>query len=186
MDNPQTDQRLLERVAAGDRAALGLLAERYETGLLGMALGLLNGRHDLAKDAVQDCWLRALRSAGQFENRSGVKAWLYRILINRCHDLRDRAAMGPTLEVPADRAALGQSPAWTLEERERLSTLRRTIETLSPEHRLLVLLCYQSGMTHEQAAEVIGIPLGTLKSRLHAALSMLRERLGEVPKGGRR
>ncbi|MFM9957818.1 MAG: RNA polymerase sigma factor [Phycisphaerales bacterium] len=183
MDSADTDLDILRRVGRGDHDALGTLASRYEAGLLGLALGLLNGRRDLAADAVQDCWLRVLRSADRFEARSGVKAWLYRILINRCHDLRERAAFNP----PASFSNNGQrtpAPDDSLADRERLDALRRAVDDLTPEHRLLVLLCYHAGMTHEHAAEALGIPVGTLKSRLHTALTSLRQRLDAPAKGG--
>lgn len=178
-ENP-SDEILLRRFVAGERDALGDLAGRYETALLGLARGLLGGRADAACDAVQEAWVRVIRHAAAFRGRSSVKTWLYRIVINRCHDsrlrrLRDKRATPddpPAAREPA--AGAGVSRAERVDGDE---TLRRAVAALGEDQRTVVILCYHAGMTHEQAAEILEIPIGTLKSRLHAALSTLRERL---------
>lgn len=167
------DRELLTRFLRGDDDALAALASRYEPAMLGLARSFLRGRADLAADAVQDAWLRAIRSAKTYSGEAGVKTWLYRILINRCHDLRESEARHNTLaenkahndpQTPPDSPVLAESdPA-----------LQRALESLPEERRTILLLCYHRGMTHEHAAAVLGIPLGTLKSRLHAALKELR------------
>ena len=88
MTTTASDEQLLKNFAAGERAALGDLACRYELPLLGLAAGLLDGRRHLALDAVQETWLRVIRFAGNFNGRSSFKTWLYRIAINQCHSLR--------------------------------------------------------------------------------------------------
>jgi RNA polymerase sigma-70 factor (ECF subfamily) len=176
------DGDLLRRFARGDRDALGELAARYEAPLLGLATGLLGGRGDLAREAVQDAWTKVIRYAGSFEGRSSVRTWLYRIVINRCHDLRARRepvmGVNGTLDGVERSSDPGLSPGGTrgLDEDGRV---RDALEALSDAQRLIVLLCYHRGLSHEQAARVLDIPMGTLKSRLHAALVVLRSRLGE-------
>lgn len=167
------DRELLSRFLRGDDDALAALASRYEPALLGLARSLLHGRADLAADAVQDTWLRVIRSAKTYSGESSVKTWLYRILINRCHDLRQASArQNPLAKIKAqnDPQRTPDSPA----PAESDPALRRAIESLPEERRTILLLCYHRGMTHEHAAAVLGIPLGTLKSRLHAALKELR------------
>ena len=195
MTTAKTDEQLLADFVAGRRPALGELAERYETALLGLAAGLLGGRRDLAADAVQETWLRVIRFGGQFAGQSRFKTWVYRIAVNQCRNLqaaaRPAAAPGgvatdatqagnssvggqPVLENMPDR---GASPAGVALEAEQNHVLRRAVVRLDDDKRIIVLLCYHSGMTHEQAAEILELPLGTLKSRLHAALVELREML---------
>jgi RNA polymerase sigma-70 factor, ECF subfamily len=176
MAGMETDEQILGRFVAGDRAALGVLAERYETSLLGFARGML-GSEAAAMDAVQETWLRVIRHAGSFRGSSSVKTWLYQILINRCRDMRRAAARGA---VGADRTdePLDAAPPDS-DVHERNGTLRAALECL-PEHlRDVLLLCYHAGMTHRVAAQVLGIPPGTLKSRLNKALRGLRSRLSE-------
>lgn len=178
MNDPLTDAELIARVAAGDRGALGELASRYESALLGLAFALTGRRRELALDAVQDCWLRVLRSAGTYRGSSSVKTWLWRIVINRCHDLRGSAAERRSRSLSHDPASGSASEhSDGLEASERLGQLTNAVDALSPEKRLVVLLCYQHGMTIETVADVLDVPAGTVKSRLHAALTTLRARL---------
>ncbi len=165
-----SDESLLEAFVRGDRQALGTLAERLEPLLLGLAYGLLQQRRDLAMEAVQETWMRVIKHARSFKQGSSVRTWVYRILVNTSHDVRAKMARtgGRSFEVTAPEDA---QPA-----REGL---HRAVAGLSDEHRMIVLLCYHRGLTHTQVAEVLGIPVGTLKSRLHAALGALRKTLGE-------
>jgi RNA polymerase sigma-70 factor (ECF subfamily) len=180
-----TDERLLAQFLKGDTGALGSLAQRHERQLLGLAMGLLNGRRDLAMDAVQDTWLRVIKYGKSFRSGSTVKTWLYRILVNTCKDARTRSfkfdskstRVGTGSSLPVEDAPT-QSPS---HDTHSQSHIRAAIESLPGDHRLLVLLCYHNGLTHPQAAEVLSIPVGTLKSRLHTALNALREHLQESP-----
>jgi RNA polymerase sigma-70 factor, ECF subfamily len=160
-----TDESLLRDFVRGRRDPLGELARRYERPLLGLARGLLGGREDLARDAVQDTWLRVIRYGRSFNGTSSVKTWLYRIAINRCRDLRARPlpALNGTVE--------GHAPAAQTDA----DALTHHLNTLAPDRRELLLLCYHDGITHQHAAAILELPLGTLKSRLHAALADLRK-----------
>lgn len=173
-----TDETLLARFNAGERAALGELAARYERLLLGLALGIVGGRQDLALDAVQDTWLRVIRFATGFRKGSAVRTWLYRITINAAKDALGRSARSDPFRVGV-HADLSPSAIEAAPGNEPSARVRAAVAELSDDRRLLVLLCYHHGLTHPQAAEVLGIPIGTLKSRLHAALTDLRERLGQ-------
>lgn len=191
MDIGLSDEQLLAAFARGDREALGTLAARHEPALLGLAMGLLGGSRAGACDAVQEAWVKVIRHAGKFRGQSSVKTWLYRITINECRNLRGAAARdgalkdagvhlareaGPKSDDGPSNVSRGDEP-W--EAHEARGVLREAVEQLTESRRLVVLLCYQSGMTHEQAADVLGLPLGTLKSRLHAALTSLRAALAK-------
>lgn len=177
---PDSDLPLLRRFAGGDRAALGELAQRFEAPLLGLATGLLGPRQQLAADVVQDTWLRVIRSADTFQARSTVKTWLYRIVINRCHDLRatQKTPVGPVLRLAEDADEPRPRADPPTAAHDHLDPLRAALDHLKPEQRLLLLLCYHHDMTLAQAAQVLDIPLGTIKSRLHTALESLRKTLG--------
>ena len=133
--------------------------------MLGLARGLLGGRLDLAMDAVQETWVRVIRFAGGFQGRSSVKTWLYSILVNQCRAMRGAQREVGTL--PETLAAGG-------EERPGDEKLHAALEGLGEAGREVVLMCYHAGLTHEVVAEVLGVPLGTVKSRLHGALRDLR------------
>jgi RNA polymerase sigma-70 factor (ECF subfamily) len=149
---------------------MATLAARYELMLLGLAQGLLRGRDDLARDVVQDVWIRVLRSGSAFSGASSAKTWLYRVTINRCHDVRakmDRATPEEAVRPPSERPF----------DREQSAAVAKAVECLKPDQRMLVILCYHSGMTHSQASDILGVPIGTIKSRLNAALNDLRRHL---------
>lgn len=168
-----SDEALLERFARGDADALGLLAERYEAYLFGLALALLGRRGDLARDAVQDTWVKVIRSASRFRGQAAFKTWIYRILLNRCIDLRAQRGPGGAHD-GVDASSPGHAPA----NDHAHDAVATAVAGLPDRPQVVLILCYHRGLTHAQAAAVLDVPLGTLKSRLNAALSALRERLG--------
>jgi RNA polymerase sigma-70 factor (ECF subfamily) len=170
---PPTDEHLLARFAAGDRSALGELASRHENSLVGLATGLLDGRRDLAQDAVQEAWVRVIKYAHSFAGQSSFRTWMFRIVINRCRDVRAGLKTAP-VGVPVQ--AVTEGPL-RLVTGERDEDVRAALQRVAPSVRLLLLLCYHRGLTHPQAADVLGIPVGTLKSRLSAALAELRSEM---------
>jgi RNA polymerase sigma factor (sigma-70 family) len=178
MTSEKTDEQLLNELVAGKRRALAELAGRYERPLLGLAAGLLAGRRDLACDAVQETWVRVIRFAKQFAGRSSFKTWLYRIAVNQCRTLRGGGVVGEPVGAVAATPARDQRPEQAAQTADQNHALQRAVERLEADKQFVVLLCYHGGMTHEQAAEILEIPLGTLKSRLHAALTELRACLG--------
>lgn len=142
-----------------------------------MAAGLLGGERALARDAVQETWLRAIRFCERFDGRCSFKTWLYRIAINQCHSIRSaRPTPANVAPVPRSNSSI-PAPDAAAESAELHGTVRDAVDQLGPDQRLMVLLCYHQGMTHTEAAEILEIPVGALKSRLHAALTELRERL---------
>lgn len=176
------DQELLARFAAGDRAALGELASRHERALLGLAMGLLGSR-ELAQEAVQDGWVRVVRttgpgsaaegSAGRFREQSTVRTWLYRIIINRCRDIA-RRERSQRARLNGRARPEGQEAGPTADTR---TALRRAVDALGPAEREAVLLCHHADLTHVQAAEILRVPLGTLKSRVRSGLGRLEAQL---------
>ena len=169
-----TDEQLLKRFARGDDAALAELAGRYERALLGVALGI-TGNEALARDAVQDAWVRVIRSAKHFAGNSGVKTWLYRIVINRAIDLRKGASRAGAGALAEGTGSLDDADHGRRELRSLLASAMRGLE---PSQGLILLLCYHDGLSRAEAAAVLDIPEGTLKTRLRAAVAALRAALG--------
>jgi RNA polymerase sigma-70 factor, ECF subfamily len=177
MSHYRTDEQLWSEFAAGRRDALAALAQRYEQPLLGLACGVLGGQRDLACDAVQETWVRVLRYGGGFMGRCLFKTWVYRIAINQCRTLLGLRPPPPGLPTGDPPAADCTAPPDSALAAETGDALRQAVQQLDVDKRLVILTCYHNGLTHAEAAEILEIPLGTLKSRLHAALDELRAAL---------
>ncbi|MCA9298799.1 MAG: sigma-70 family RNA polymerase sigma factor [Phycisphaerales bacterium] len=167
-----TDEQLLARYRAGDQHAFGLLASRHERRLLGLARGMLSGNTELAMEAVQETWMRVIRHASKYDGRASVGTWFYRICMNCARDIRRKH---------------GRRIEWRLVDPHDsprddvpLDDLRRAVDALPDMQREIVLLCFHEGMSHAQVAELLGIPTGTVKSRLHSAMKRLRTMFAEI------
>lgn len=167
-----SDEELFADFINGRREALGELAARYEAAMLGLARGLLNGRRDLALDAVQETWMRVIRYRASFRGRSALRTWLYRIVVHESR--RIAASRGRDPKQGSDAVDHAAAPAGLECD---VAELRSAVAALHRTHREVVLLCYHAGLSHAQVAEILHIPLGTVKSRLHTALETLREHL---------
>lgn len=179
MERNAADHASLQAVASGDTDALGPLAARHERSMLGLARGLLGGSVSDAEDAVQITWANVIRSSGRFKGRSSVKTWLFHILVNECRDLAKRRRIVANVESAQDRVAATSEQA---NDDDDTGRIRRAVLTLPQTQREILLLCFHNGLTHEQAASVLGIPAGTLKTRLRASYAALRQLLAtEAP-----
>lgn len=173
----RNDAALLKAFLAGDHDALGELARRHETALIGLARGLMGGRDDQAREAVQEAWVRIIRYGQTFKGKSEFRTWMYRIVINQCHNLRKRnarTASNGTLDEA--QGSVIASPAGDTHDVSQ-QDLHRALLQLDEPRRDVILLCYHADLTYEQVADILDIPMGTLKSRLHAAKTELREQL---------
>lgn len=181
----KSDEELLDAFRHGERQAFGVLASRHEAALLGLARGLLGGSSALASEAVQDAWVRVIRHAQTYDGRASVRTWLYRIVINRCRDVNARERRATAIarafairRVPRVGSGVGPDGASSPASSEELAAILPALATLPEDRREVVVLVYGRGFTHEAAADVLAIPLGTVKSRLHAALRHLRQEMG--------
>jgi RNA polymerase sigma-70 factor (ECF subfamily) len=139
-----------------------------------LALNVLGNRSD-AEDAVQEAFLRAYKNRTSFRSDAALWTWVYRILLNACHDIgRSRVARRDKQTVDTDAAAELTSPS--ADGPMRL-TLQRAVEQLSPIYRNVFLLCEVEGYTHKEVADILEIPEGTSKGRLFEARRQLKSAL---------
>ena len=178
-----TDNEAIVRCQDGDREAFRHLVDRYRDVLFGTAV-LMTGNRAVAEEQVQEALLSAWRGIRGFRQGSPVKPWLLRILVNAVLSQQRRRTV-PTAVIngngPDDPAASGADPAQTLDALEDRLELRRAITNLSPDHRQVVALRYFAELTVPEVARALGIREGTVKSRLHRALALLRQRLNDPP-----
>lgn len=183
----QDEETLIRQAITGNRAALEVLFGRHSGALYQSALKLLGNPED-AEDALQDGMLSAFRNLRRFEGRSQFSTWLTRIVINaalmRLRSQRGRPAVSIDEPVGDTDLTLGDQladSAPTPEEvcaREELrEMLDRNVRGLSPEMRTALRLRDVEGLSTREAAETLGVPENTLKSRLHRARLQLAERL---------
>lgn len=172
----ENESSLVERARRGDVDAASDLFRRYDDGLRALAYRLLGDR-DRMDDALQDAYVKAFRALPRFEGRASFGTWLYRIVYNVCVDELARVHR-PT--VPLDEAFEWVDPAPgaadVLPERHRLAD---ALGALAPEERAAVLLVDAQGFDYADAAVVLGVPEGTVASRLSRARASLRKALEE-------
>ena len=178
-----TDHETIQRCQQGDREAFRQLVDRYRDVLFGTAV-LMTGNRAVAEEQVQEALLSAWRGIRGFRLGNPVKPWLVRILVNAVLSQQRRKVL-PTVQLNdcgPDGAFPGiGDPAATLDALEDRLVLRRAIRELSPDHRQVVALRYFADLTVPETARALGVREGTVKSRLHRALAVLRGQLDERP-----
>ncbi len=184
------EEVLIQSAQRGDLEAFNLLIVRYQDLLFRIALRML-GDEDSAADAAQAAWLSAFRKINGF--RGGrLRTWLARVLVNTCYDAirrRHRRREVPLLPVNADGNEIEAAhwladPTPSVEERvdtqEFEKIMHECIQSITPVYRAMLVLVDIEGLSYEEAANVIGVPMGTVRSRLARARMALRLRLQEV------
>ena len=172
-----SDEALVALVARGEEDALAELYDRVGGIAYSLALRVLRDRA-LAEDAVQEAFLAVWRSAARFvPDRARAQSWILTLVHRRAVDLVRREATRRTeplddTDRPAGEAA--DQPTWLRYERERV---QKALRTLPDQQRELIELAYYGGFTQSQLADRVGVPLGTVKSRMFTGLSRLGELL---------
>ncbi len=180
---PQADEALLRRVAGGDPDALTALYRRYADQLFGYLARLAPDRM-IAEEILQDTLLAVWRSADNFAGRSSVRTWLFgvarRQAYNRLRTLREPMVDLARLPEPE---SVEPGPEELVLARLEAGRVADGLRQLAPAHREVLLLALSAELAHAEIAEVIGVPVGTVKSRLHHARAALA-RLLAVPEEG--
>jgi RNA polymerase sigma-70 factor, ECF subfamily len=164
-----SDAGLLDAHLAGDPDAFGELFRRHRDVLWAVALRT-TGNPAEAEDALQEAMISALRSVERFERRSAVRTWLFRIVVNASLDRLRRNAARPA--TPLD----GVDPAHPTDETQRVADrldIIAALQQLSPGQRAAVVLVHIEGLSVAEAAEVLELPEGTVKSRCSRARAQL-------------
>ena len=187
-----TDEELLLGYRdQGDRHAFDRLVHRYERELFGYLRHYL-GNAEMAEDVFQQTFLQVHLKCSQFDSTRKVRPWLYTVATNQAIDSQRRNRRHRTVSL--DRRATGSSeeseggwvellggsdpgPVEKAESAETRDEVREAVESLPEQTKQVVVLVYFQGLKYREAAEVLSIPVGTVKSRLHAAIQKLSETL---------
>jgi RNA polymerase sigma-70 factor (ECF subfamily) len=173
------DASLLARLRAGDERAFEALVRGYQHRVFGVGLRMLGNRAE-AEEIAQETFLRAHRALGEFRGEARLGTWLYAIASRLC---LDRLASGPRRHERSDDLALAQAPAagtdaaGALERDELQAALREAVAALPEERRIVVVLRDFEGLGYEEIAEVLGVPLNTVRTRLHRGRLDLKAKL---------
>jgi RNA polymerase sigma-70 factor (ECF subfamily) len=195
-DGPEpTDVDLLRAHVDGDPQAFNDLVRRHRDRLWAVALRTIGDREEAA-DAVQDALLSAHRGAARFRGDSAVTTWLHRIVVNACLDRIRRRQARPTVPLPDGRhaddgGAGGPEPAAPVQDHDTALVVRAALAALPVEQRAALVLVDVQGYPVIEAAEILGVAEGTIKSRcargrarMAVALGHLRTGSDEPPGGG--
>ena len=190
-----SDEDLLARFIRGQTEAFGVLLRRYERELYGY-LRRYVGDGTLAEDVFQNTFVQLYTKLDQYEVGRPVRPWLYTIATHQAIDALRRNGRHPTVSLDQHQADAGDGefqslidllesrgppPPERAESEERRQHVRASVERLPDLLRQVVLLAYYQGLKYREIAEVLDIPVGTVKSRLHAALVKLQEYWAAAP-----
>ncbi|RKT84268.1 RNA polymerase sigma-70 factor, ECF subfamily [Saccharopolyspora antimicrobica] len=177
MREEQSDEELLRAVARGDRAAFDALYQR-NAGWLAARLRRRCDDPGLAAEVLQDCFLLAWRSARSFDPQGNAAAWLWTIASRRLIDAhRRRGARVRSSGEPAESALVADSAESEVMDRTLAPELAAAIGLLSPELRAVLQATALDGRTVRETSALLGIPEGTVKTRMRKARRMLKEAL---------
>ena len=175
-----SDEDLVARARQGDRGAFRVLVERYEDEI-GATVAAMLGPSAEVDDVAQEVFIRFYQTLDRFRGEASVKTYLKRIAINRALDVLRRRKRNLARFFSRDDAAPPPEPvvdaAGAIDARERQRLVQRAIQTLPPKHRAVVLLRMIDGYSTEETAELLGVPYGTVLSRLSRALATLKTTL---------
>jgi RNA polymerase sigma-70 factor (ECF subfamily) len=168
-----SDAVLLRAIANGDRAALALLYDRYASGLMAVGVRILGDRRE-AEDVLHDVFLEIWRLAADYdEGRGTARGWLVMRMRSRCLDRRKAAGFARAVSFD-DREAPTAPPSDDPSMQPDREVVRRALQDLPPEQRKVLELGYFEGLSSTEIAARTEVPVGTVKSRVAAALNRLR------------
>ena len=163
---------LVLRSQQGDRAALEQLVQRWQQPMYRYALRML-GDSDGALDTVQETWLAAIKGIVGLKDITRFRVWLFRVLANKCRDRgRVLARTKRRLQKIAQQPIRDSVPC---SQQELQDNVRHCLEQMSTESKSILLLRYMEDFSLEDIADVLGLPDGTVRSRLHRARKQLRD-----------
>ena len=185
------DARLVERAKKGDVASFERLFEKYEKRIYNLVYHMIGDR-EIASDLTQDTFVRAYNSLDSVKTGDYFLPWLWRVATNICRDYARKRKRRPTVSLDSqivdeegghmERQIVDTSsdPADLTEREDLVARVQRAISQLDEDRRIVVLLHHIEGADVQEIAEVLGIPAGTVKSRLARGRNDLREMLGDT------
>lgn len=181
-DRAAEDQRVVQAVLAGHRQAFGELVVRYQRMIAGIAWRY-GVRQEELEDLTSEVFIKVYRKLHQYRPEHPFSTWLFRLAANHVLDHRRRARRaGLRVAMPLQLEDPAPDPGREFESRERIALVREAVNSVAPRYREALFLVYVEGLKLEEAARTLGLPVGTIKSRLMRG----REALRKILAGGHR
>jgi RNA polymerase sigma-70 factor (ECF subfamily) len=179
MSSEERDEDLVRRSVDGDRSAFGILVERHERRVFNLALRM-TGREEDARDASQEAFLAALRKLSSFRGEAAFTTWLHRVTVNACYDLLRKRRRAPLLDRLPDHEP-EPPPSPDPADLTALSIdVQRALLQVPDDYRAVMILHDVQDQPYEEVAQILQVPVGTVKSRLHRGRVALARALGEA------
>jgi RNA polymerase sigma-70 factor, ECF subfamily len=176
------EKRLIERLQRGESGAYAELVDQYGGRVLALARRYARTEAD-AEDVTQEVFVALVKSIGKFRGDAALGTYVYRVALNHClkHKERRPPESAPLDDLPVADAA--PRPEERAEQAELKERVRGALRGLSESHRDVVILHELHGLTYAECADALGVPVGTVKSRLFHAFAKLRTLLGSYVRG---
>lgn len=176
MTTAAKDAELLARVVEGEHAAFDQIMRHHEDKVFSVCLRIM-GNRELALDATQETFLTAFRKASQFKGNSALGTWIYRIAVNTCYDQLRKEKRRSADPLPEHHDPADHSAEDAIDSAGLRPEIQRALTALPPEFRSAVVLSDIEGLAVSEISEVLGIPAGTVKSRVFRARRLLAKEL---------
>ena len=174
-----SDTALIERYLRGDVDAFNELMRAHEDRVFAICLRMLRDR-EAALDATQETFVTVFRKVDRFAGHSAFSTWLYRVAVNTCYDQVRRTRRTATEPLPEEGGPPDHHTAADLDSAELRPDLEAALASLPMEFRAAVILCDAQGLALQTAAEILGVPVGTVKSRVFRGRRLLADALGNL------
>ena len=184
----ESDEKLVELALRNEPDAFGEIVRRWERKIFALCFGML-GRDEEAQDAAQDTFIAAYRNLAGFRGEAKVSSWLHRIAVNQCLTKKRRAKTRGEIGLEDENedqshaffAPQSLSPAGRTEQNERLKAVRTAVNALPADLREVIVMKEFEELTFQEIADILNLPLSTVKSRVYTALKQLKMRLEKLP-----
>jgi RNA polymerase sigma-70 factor (ECF subfamily) len=176
------DTALIERYLQGDFDAFSALMKAHEERVFAICLRMLRDR-EAALDATQETFVTVFRKVDRFAGHSAFSTWLYRVAVNTCYDQTRRSSRHSTEPFSEGLDPADESAQDDFQSAEVRPDLEAALASLPPDFRAAVVLCDAEGLSLQTSAEILGIPVGTVKSRVFRGRRLLAEALGNLRTG---
>lgn len=173
-------RELIEKAQAGDKQAFAALVQKFQYRVFSVAYGVTGNQQD-AEDIAQEVFIKAYKGIAKLNHAEGFYKWLLRIAVNT--SINYKRSLTNAKHVPMDDVAepvcQGETPEEYIDKKETIKTLGLVLAKLTPEHRAILVLREIEGLAYDEIANLLEIPLGTVKSRVNHAREKLRQGLSK-------